>query len=305
MRPGTCCRLPGAAAAGAEWARGRHRHGRVVSARGRPRPRSRCAPELLPAAEALLLKGRSGGASTKHLYRSGVSSTDDHILWLASGVTPNLRHQTQHGHCDHHLQSVAVTNVPRGHTLVATWRPRRLELYLDGISRANSTAANTNTSDAFGIYRWGWGFSTNQDFNGDIALILCCGACWTGHMVRRWHADPFGFLRPLERGACAHRECATRHAPVDRHRRGHLPHGIASNGLVSASCRVIGPRRAPRPGSGGRARDPDHDPGLPGPGKACARLSAKPRWLRAGACHSAAGRGRLRAELRLRAPGAD
>ena len=44
--------------------------------------------------------------------------------------------------------------------------------------------------------RWGWGFSTNQDFNGDIALILCCGACWTGHMVRRWHADPFGFLRP-------------------------------------------------------------------------------------------------------------
>ena len=28
------------------------------------------------------------------------------------------------------------------------------------------------------------------------ALILCCGACWTGHMVRRWHADPFGFLRP-------------------------------------------------------------------------------------------------------------
>ena len=42
----------------------------------------------------------------------------------------------------------------------------------------------------------GWGFSTTQDFNGDIALILCCGACWTGHMVRRWHADPFGFLRP-------------------------------------------------------------------------------------------------------------
>ena len=54
----------------------------------------------------------------------------------------------------------------------------------------------TNTSALFGIYRWGWGFSTNQDFNGDIALILCCGACWTGHMVRRWHADPFGFLRP-------------------------------------------------------------------------------------------------------------
>ena len=91
---------------------------------------------------------------------------------------------------------IIPTNDTAWHTLVATWRRRRLELYLDGISRANSTAANTNTSDAFGIYRWGWGFSTNQDFNGDIALILCCGACWTGHMVRRRHADPFGFLRP-------------------------------------------------------------------------------------------------------------
>ena len=31
---------------------------------------------------ALLIKGRSGGASTKHLYRSGTSSTGDHILFL-------------------------------------------------------------------------------------------------------------------------------------------------------------------------------------------------------------------------------
>ena len=117
------------------------------------------------------------------------------ILWLASGVTPNLRHDSNTGTVTI-TSSVSVTNDTAWHTLVATWRPRRLELYLDGISRANSTAANTNTSDAFGIYRRGWGFSTNQDFNGDIALILCCGACWTGHMVRRWHADPFGFRRP-------------------------------------------------------------------------------------------------------------
>jgi hypothetical protein len=67
---------------------------------------------------------------------------------------------------------------------------------VDGISRANSTAANTNTSDAFGIYRWGWGFSTSQDFNGDIALVACFASPWTPAMVRRWHADPFGFLRP-------------------------------------------------------------------------------------------------------------
>jgi hypothetical protein len=44
----------------------------------------------------------------------------------------------------------------------------------------------------FGIYRWGWGFSTNQDFNGDIALIACFASSWTPAMVRRWHADPFG-----------------------------------------------------------------------------------------------------------------
>jgi hypothetical protein len=30
-----------------------------------------------------------------------------------------------------------------------------------------------NTSALFGIYRWGWGFSTSQNFNGDIALIAC------------------------------------------------------------------------------------------------------------------------------------
>jgi hypothetical protein len=46
------------------------------------------------------------------------------------------------------------------------------------------------------LYRWGWGFSTSQDFNGDIALIACFASSWTPAMVRRWHADPFGFLRP-------------------------------------------------------------------------------------------------------------
>jgi hypothetical protein len=46
------------------------------------------------------------------------------------------------------------------------------------------------------IFRFGWGFSTNQDFNGDIALIACFAASWTRAMIRRWNADPFGFLRP-------------------------------------------------------------------------------------------------------------
>jgi Concanavalin A-like lectin/glucanases superfamily len=149
-----------------------------------------------PYTIALLLKGRSGGASTKHLYRSGTSSTADHILFLTSGTTPNLRHQASGGGTVTITSSVAIVNDTTWSTIVGTWRPGRLELYVDGFSRASSTAAATNTSALFGIYRWGWGFSTSQDFNGDIALIACFGSSWTPAMVRRWHADPFGFLRP-------------------------------------------------------------------------------------------------------------
>jgi hypothetical protein len=149
-----------------------------------------------PYTIALLIKGRSSGASTKHLYRSGSSSTADHILFLSSGTTPNLRHQASGGGTVTITSSVAIVNDTTWSTLVATWRPGRLELYVDGFSRASSTATATNTSALFGIYRWGWGFSTSQDFNGDIALIACFASSWTPAMVRRWHADPFGFLRP-------------------------------------------------------------------------------------------------------------
>jgi hypothetical protein len=150
-----------------------------------------------PYTIALLIKGRSGGASTKHLYRSGTSSTGDHILFLMSGTTPNLRHQASGGGTVTITSSVAIVNDTTWSTIVGTWRPGCLELYVDGFSRASSTAAAASTSALFGIYRWGWGFSTSQDFNGDIALIGCFASSWTPAMVRRWHADPFGFLRPL------------------------------------------------------------------------------------------------------------
>jgi hypothetical protein len=149
-----------------------------------------------PYTIALLLKGRSGGASTKHLYRSGSSSTPDHILFLSSGTTPNLRHQASAGGTVTITSSVAIVNDETWSTIVATWRAGRLGLYVDGFSRASSTAAATSTSALFGIYRWCWGFSTSQDFNGDIALIACFAASWTLAMIRRWHADAFGFLRP-------------------------------------------------------------------------------------------------------------
>jgi hypothetical protein len=80
-----------------------------------------------------------------------------------------------------------------GQRLAHAWREK---LYLDGNLVASSTAANTATSIAWSIFRFGWGFSTSQDFNGDIALIACFAASWTPAMIRRWNADPFGFLRP-------------------------------------------------------------------------------------------------------------
>jgi hypothetical protein len=113
---------------------------------------------------------------------------------MTSGTTPNLRHQASGGGTVTIMSSVAIVNDTTWSTIVGTWRPARLKLYVDGWSRASSTAAATSTSALFGIYRWG--FSTSQDFNGDIALIACFASSWTPAMVRRWHADPFGFLRP-------------------------------------------------------------------------------------------------------------
>jgi hypothetical protein len=69
---------------------------------------------------------------------------------------------------------------------------------MDGFSRPSSAAVATTASALFGIYRWGWGFSTSQDFNGDIALIACFTSSWTPALVRLWYADPFGFLRPWD-----------------------------------------------------------------------------------------------------------
>ena len=82
----------------------------------------------------------------------------------------------------------------------------------------------------------GLGLLHVQDFNGDIALIAVLRRVLDpGHgppVERR----PLRLPAPMGRGACAHGQSATRHAPLDRHRRGHLPDGVAS-----------APRRNPRP----------------------------------------------------------
>jgi hypothetical protein len=165
-----------------------------------------------PYTIALLLKGRSGGASTKHLYRSGSSSAADHILWLSSGTTPNLRHQTSGGGTVTITSSVAIVNDTTWSTLVGTWRPGRLELYVDGWSRASSTAAATNTSALFGIYRWGWGLSTaglQRRHRAHRVLRLFLDPRHGAPLARRSVRVP----APRERGACALRPPATLNAP--------------------------------------------------------------------------------------------
>ena len=79
-------------------------------ARGLLRPEARLpsqsgSPMGKPPGES-----RSGGTRTKHLYRSGSSSTGDHLLFLTSGTTPNLRHQPSSGGTVTIASSVAIVN---------------------------------------------------------------------------------------------------------------------------------------------------------------------------------------------------
>jgi hypothetical protein len=172
----------------------RTRYGPGTSIPTTDAPRSRPLPAAIQTSPAweqnepytitLLLKGRSGGASTKHLYRWALPAPA--ITFYGFRPAPHQTCVTRLAAAESpSMSSVAIVNDTTWSTIVGTWRPGRLELYLDGISRANSTAANTNTSDAFGIYRWGWGFSTNQDFNGDIAPLRMA-VLPASDTVQRW-----------------------------------------------------------------------------------------------------------------------
>ena len=135
-----------------------------------------------PYTTAFVVKSRSGGAATRHIFRSGSSSTGNHILFTTTGPVPNARHEGAGGSVT--ISGGSMVNDTTWHTLLTTWRPHFFGLYLDGNLVASSTAANTATSTAWSIFRFGWGFSTNQDFNGDIALIECFAASCTPDLVR-------------------------------------------------------------------------------------------------------------------------
>jgi hypothetical protein len=73
----------------------------------------------------------------------------------------------------------------------------RLELYLDGlVTCLEYGGGDQHQRPLRYLPLRGWGFSISQDFNSDIALLACFASSWRPAMVRRRHADPFGFLRP-------------------------------------------------------------------------------------------------------------
>jgi hypothetical protein len=216
-----------------------------------------------PCTTAFVAKSRSGGAATRHIFRSGSSSTGNHILFTTTGPVPNARHEGAGGAVT--ISGGSMVNDTTWHTLLTTWRPHFFGLYLDGNLVASSTAANTATSTAWSIFRFGWGFSTNQDFNGDIALIACFAASWTPAMIRRWNADPFGFLRPWTR--CL-RSWEVRHRPrPPRPAQAWSPSSWDSvEWLCLGKLSRDRPHGAP-PAWFGRSRArSDHAPGLPGSG---------------------------------------
>ena len=70
---------------------------------------------------------------------------------------------------------------------------QHLRQYVDGL-RTNTVAVPA--SGSWTIYKWGWQSSGSQALDEALRLFFgAFGAASDDAMVRRWHADPFGFLR--------------------------------------------------------------------------------------------------------------
>jgi hypothetical protein len=128
-----------------------------------------------------------------------------------------------------------MANDTTWHTLLTTWRPHFFGLYLDGNLVASSTAANTATSTAWSIFRFGWGFFDQPGLQwrhrSDRVLRRVLDPGHDPPVARR----SVRLSAPMERGACAHGERVTLNASLERHRRGHLPDGVVSNDLSTGT----------------------------------------------------------------------
>jgi hypothetical protein len=91
-------------------------------------------------------------------------------------------------------------------------------------------------------------------------------------MVRRWHADPFGFLRPWNEVPALFGSAPPTMPPSTGTGRGHLPDGVASNaGMIDWIKTVQGsPRSSP----------PSSRRWSPGGTSACRASCSRPSWRR-------------------------
>jgi hypothetical protein len=183
-----------------------------------------------PYTIALLIKGRSGGAGTKHLYRSGSSSTADHILWLSSGTAEPAAPGERWWHGHHHL---VRRDRERYHLVddrrdLATRTPRaprgRLVACLEHGGGDEHQRPVRHLSLWLGLLGLA-GLQRRHRAHRVLRLILDPGHGAT--LARRSVRLPAS----MERGARALWQCTTLNAPFDRHGRGHLPDGVASHGL--------------------------------------------------------------------------
>ena len=122
-------------------------------------------------------------------------------------------------------------------TIVGTWRPGRLELYVDGWSRASSTSRGHQHQRLVRHLPLGLGLlhlaGLQRRHRARRVLRLILHPRHGAALARRSVRLP----APMGRGACAHGECAARHAPLDPYR---LP--------LPPVMRRLRRRHAPRPG---------------------------------------------------------
>jgi hypothetical protein len=137
---------------------------------------------------------------------------------LMSGTKPNVRHQAGGG------GSVLITSSVRDRERydlvddrrdVATRLPRALR------GRLVTCLEHSGRDQHQRLVRHlplGLGFSTSQDFNGDIRA---------DRVLRRVLDPRHGAALARRSVRVSYGQCATRHASLDRHGRGRLPDGVA------------------------------------------------------------------------------
>jgi hypothetical protein len=80
-----------------------------------------------------------------------------------------------------------------------------------------------------GIYRL-----RDGRFQLDVLDPPCFASSWTPAMVRRWHANPFGFLGRWNEVPALMGSAPPATPPLDRHRRGHVCDGVSVGDLAAS-----------------------------------------------------------------------